>query len=876
MSLDSVKTHSGILLALGAACRDSGRRDLLLGNPTLGLNGIDFVEFLQPLGGNVLRVHFFFPLPANLYQLGSAKGSFPTIRIEGGSRIVGITAVSVSAVAADPQALDITVSAQGDFSTYWLSVGWVHVPADNSWTYTIPGIDRQFSVAPVNFRPGCPIDFDCAPEVSAGLPALPEPALDYLAKDYASFRQLLLDLVAQRNPTWTETSPADLGIALLELLAYEGDYLSYFQDAVANESFLDTARKRISAKRHARLVDYRMHDGRNAWTWVHFKVSPTGAATSGTMSPGQQLLTRVEAPLRNQPAPPGTVIDASLLNFDTDPALSSVKVFETAATASLDLVNNEIRLHTWGNVQCCFPAGTTLCHLYAVSPDGKTAVLPALKEGDLLLLEEVKSPFTGAPADANPVHRQVVRLTRVDVVTDPLFDTALDASGNLQRKATTPLQVLEAAWAPADALTFELCLSTTLADGSVVGGLCVARGNLALADHGRTVDNETTTFSPPIGPDERYRLTLLRAPITMQCQPAGLQTTVRERTDLTFDVRSVTPAVQLKVLGAAGLSEDWGPPVPDLLQSNEFDTAFVVDVDDDGQGVLRFGDDQYGRSISGTTQITATYRIGNGSAGNVSAEALAHLVGPQPATQPTIVLVRNPLPAQDGTDPETIEEVRQYAPAAFHAVQYRAVTEADYVAAALTIPGVAGAVAQFRWTGSWYTAFLGIDPADPANVVTLSGGRTMLDPLFALTVMEALRKFKLAGYDLEVRSAQYVPLLIEIHLCIRDDHFRADVVKAVLRTLSNGLGPDGRPAFFNPVNLTFGQPVYLSRLYAALDAVSGVDSAEVVVFQRYGRQPQGELQNGVILMGSWEIARLDNDVNLKENGVLIIHADGGK
>src|SRR5262249_21233749 len=163
----------------------------------------------------------------------------------------------------------------------------------------------------------------------------------------------------------TETSPADLGIALLELLAYEGDYLSYFQDAVANESFLDTARKRISAKRHARLVDYRMHDGRNAWTWVHFKVSPTGAATSGTMPPGQQLLTRVEAPLRNQPAPPGTVLDASLLNFDTDPALSSVKVFETAATASLDLLNNEIRLHTWGNVQCCFPAGTTLCHLYA-------------------------------------------------------------------------------------------------------------------------------------------------------------------------------------------------------------------------------------------------------------------------------------------------------------------------------------------------------------------------------------------------------------------------------------------------------------------------------------------------------------------------------
>ena len=56
---------------------------------------------------------------------------------------------------------------------------------------------------------------------------------------------------------------SDLGITLLELLAYEGDHLSYFQDAVANEAYLDTARQRSSAKKHARLVDYPMHDGRN-------------------------------------------------------------------------------------------------------------------------------------------------------------------------------------------------------------------------------------------------------------------------------------------------------------------------------------------------------------------------------------------------------------------------------------------------------------------------------------------------------------------------------------------------------------------------------------------------------------------------------------
>src|SRR5262249_13902450 len=156
------------------------------------------------------------------------------------------------------------VDPAGDFSTYWLSLGWQREP-DGSWVHVIPFLDPPFSLAPINFKAGCPVDFDCPPAEVCPPEALDEPLIDYLAKDYASFRQLLLDRLPELNPGWLERSPADLGIALVELLAYAGDHLSYFQDAVANEAYLDTARQRESARRHARLVDYRMHDGRNAW-----------------------------------------------------------------------------------------------------------------------------------------------------------------------------------------------------------------------------------------------------------------------------------------------------------------------------------------------------------------------------------------------------------------------------------------------------------------------------------------------------------------------------------------------------------------------------------------------------------------------------------
>ena len=78
----------------------------------------------------------------------------------------------------------------------------------------------------------------------------------------------MLDRLAVTLPAWTERHAPDIWITLVELLAYIGDDLSYYQDAVATEAYLKTARRRVSVRRHARLVDYRLHDGCNARAWV--------------------------------------------------------------------------------------------------------------------------------------------------------------------------------------------------------------------------------------------------------------------------------------------------------------------------------------------------------------------------------------------------------------------------------------------------------------------------------------------------------------------------------------------------------------------------------------------------------------------------------
>ena len=83
----------------------------------------------------------------------------------------------------------------------------------------------------------------------------------------------MLDRLKHLVPGWEGRHAADLGVMLAELFAHVGDQLSYQQDAVATEAYLGTARRRVSVRRHARLVDYRLHDGCNARAWVVVSVS---------------------------------------------------------------------------------------------------------------------------------------------------------------------------------------------------------------------------------------------------------------------------------------------------------------------------------------------------------------------------------------------------------------------------------------------------------------------------------------------------------------------------------------------------------------------------------------------------------------------------
>lgn len=863
-------------------CADD-QRSAVLAAPAHPLNGIDFVEYrrnlLAPLAQrHRVEVTFLKPPPAALLATPAA------FRIEGGVRVVGIAATGVAATP-DPLRIVVFVDREGDFSVYWLRV-------DH------PDIDSERAESAFSFKASCPTEFDCRPRHDCDDPVPAEPALDYLAKDYQSFRRLLMDLGPQLNPDFTERNPADLAVTLVELFAYVGDYLSYHQDWAATEAFFETCRDRISAARHARLVDYAMHQGRNAHGFVQFDGAP---AVDGTIVAGTKLTTRIANPLRGQPAPPPLVIAAGQADFDSDPALDGVTVFETTASVRVMAARNLMRIHDWGDAACCLARGAREAWLYTVRPlaGDLMANRPHFDVGEYLLLEEVLGPATGLAADADPRQRQVVRLEMVDTTaTDQAFRNRL-VGGVLTPAALgdTRLPLTHVRWRDVDATTRAFCLSSVdRISGAAIPGVTVARGNVTPADHGlsrvRTFPNALfpdLALPPPNIGTGRWPIDIQplgETPLTFltMADDAVLADDGRlaaGRHDLDRPASAAMPAIAVEYVWDGGETELFRP-VRSLINSSTYDPHFVVETSDGG-AQLRFGDDQYGRRLGEPVSARARYRIGNGRSGNIGHGALVHAIIPDaldlvdPSNPgggalpfPAIIALRQPLPASGGTDPETIEQARQIAPAAFRAETYRAVTEADYAAVALRLSGVAAAKARFRWTGSWYTVFVALHPYDLAALVRLPGGGAALTPAFAARARAWLDRHRLAGYDLVVRAAIYVPLELEIRICIAPGHFRGQVLATVAATLA------ARPGgLFDPAAFNFGEPLYLSQVYARLQAVDGVESALIIKFQRYWDVANGELERGLIAVAPDEIVRLDNDPSQPENGVLRLNAMGG-
>jgi hypothetical protein len=153
---------------------------------------------------------------------------------------------------------------------------------------------------------------------------------------------------------------------------------------------------------------------------------------------------------------------------------------------------------------------------------------------------------------------------------------------------------------------------------------------------------------------------------------------------------------------------------------------------------------------------------------------------------------------------------------------------------------------------------------------------TQADDELLAEIENYLLRFKRIEHDLVVRRANYVPLELGLIVCALPHYLRAHIRAALLDVFSNRAQPDGKRGFFHPDNLTFGEGIPLSRIVAAAQAMPGVETAQVIALERLNEGPNQEIENGILPLGPMEIARLDNDPNYPENGLLRLDIRGGR
>jgi hypothetical protein len=558
------------------SCCDDNRRAAVLNNPVL--NAIDYLELLDDPN--------LFGTPAQLTLLLTCLKPMlieltpDNILIAGGESITGITALWAGpagpTVAQQPPEINaespqlasylaglpssanivvIRVSATGDFSPYTLSlVNSIAGATLDSFAVTeaLDGFDPQLAQITFSFKIDCPPYFDCAPPSPDCPPAQPAPPpINYLAKDYGSFRTILLDRMNQLLPSWGATSEADLGVALAELMAYAGDQLSYQQDAVATEAYLSTARSRISLRRHALLVNYRVHDGSNARAWICLTVSVP------VFLDQTQTLFYTFAP--GMPAP--------LLGNEQAALDAGVVVFEPMQDANLFPEHNTMNFYTWGDLDCCLPQGATEATLCGSFPN--------LQAGDVLIFKEVLGPQTGIPTDADIRHRYAVRLTSVATLNgqgqplvDPLFEQGTGAP--IINGSQLPQPVTEIRWSADDALPAPLCLSSTFLNSSgateTITNVSIVLGNVVLADQGLSMPAvslptvpEPALFVPPSSAANRCAPPTPLTPLPVRYRPQLPNSPITQAVPLPMAGSPVTTApVSLVANSFVSLSDSNG------------------------------------------------------------------------------------------------------------------------------------------------------------------------------------------------------------------------------------------------------------------------------------------------------------------------------
>jgi hypothetical protein len=518
---------------------------------------------------------------------------------------------------------------------------------------------------------------------------------------------------------------------------------------------------------------------------------------------------------------------------------------------------NQLGLYTWEDAIPALAAGSTSADLQVLtetSPGQYAPIADPRQEADAaeeirrliqdqeihyLLIQEWLNPATGRAAGRNPEKRQLLKLLpNSEALPDPV----------------TGAWFVRVHWEPQDALKANYCFTVDCPEGKREH-VSLFHGNLVPVFHGRPTRAIFKDPATSLATANEFHYERTEKWGTLCRLPIG---------PLAYTATPVGGEVPPRSTLAVNVGGDSWDEVISLVHSNasaEGGDHFVVETDEEGRSLIRFGNGTNGRELAGGAEVHCTYQVGWGLDGNIGADQLRYF---DATDYSEIVECWNPFDVTNGRGPEPVAEIVRRAPEAYRFRQLRAITLQDYENRAAEVAGVARAVARYAWTGSWRTVQIAIDPV----------GRTDLPDELRQNVARHLEAVRLIGEDLEIREPHYVPLEITVRLCIHPDYWPEDVRFYLEQEFSEGYTPDGRQGFFHPDRWTFGQRLRASEIIGRVHRVQGVEHVIAVTMKRWNDPTPGTEDIARVRVN--EILRVRNDPDHMEDGLIDFDIRGGR
>jgi predicted phage baseplate assembly protein len=227
--------------------------------------------------------------------------------------------------------------------------------------------------------------------------------------------------------------------------------------------------------------------------------------------------------------------------------------------------------------------------------------------------------------------------------------------------------------------------------------------------------------------------------------------------------------------------------------------VYTVRHDEDGAATVEFG--PASRPPTGKGNITATYRVGIGTAGNVDAGTIT-----TPLSRPLGLRgLTNPIAATSGADPDETDDARRNAPLPIRALG-RVVSLDDYESFAAAFAGITKARADAVWTGERRIVHL--------TVATVSGETIDPSDQTIPDLLEAVDAARHVEAPVVVAACDPVPFELRAAVDVDPRFVTADVLDAVSAAVA---------AAFSFEAQTLAQPVFVSEVLSVMQGVPGVD-----------------------------------------------------